>query len=122
MGEDAAAEVAGAVADAAAAADNHQCAVAPSVEVFPMSAQGRIMVMLHHYLATASFTECLVRTVNQSGDADTQPAHPPATLAGPTYGPADVPTRERDRHGRKVTKAVHAQVPLLLAFGRDSGR
>ena len=52
-------------ADAVAAADNHQRAVAVVIEIFPMSAQGCIVAMLHLDLATCSFKECLMQTVNQ---------------------------------------------------------
>jgi ADP-ribosyl-[dinitrogen reductase] hydrolase len=41
-----------------------------------------MQTVLHHFLSTHSFEECLVATVNQGGDAD---------IAGAFYGPAQLP-------------------------------
>jgi ADP-ribosyl-[dinitrogen reductase] hydrolase len=49
-----------------------------------------MQTVLHHFLSTHSFEECLVATVNQGGDADTTGAIAGA-IAGAFYGPAQLP-------------------------------
>jgi ADP-ribosyl-[dinitrogen reductase] hydrolase len=49
-----------------------------------------MQTVLHHFLSTHSFEECLVATVNQGGDADTAGAIAGA-IAGAFYGPAQLP-------------------------------
>lgn len=50
-----------------------------------------MQTVLHHFLSTHSFEECLVATVNQGGDADTTGAIAGA-IAGAFYGPAQLPS------------------------------
>jgi len=76
-----------------------------------------MQTVLHHYLGAESFTECLVQTVNQGGDADTAGALA-GMLAGATYGSAAIPARWRDRLDREVTATIRAQAPKLLAIAR----
>ena len=76
-----------------------------------------MQTVLHHYLGAESFTECLVQTVNQGGDADTAGALA-GMLAGATYGLAAIPARWRDRLDREVTATIRAQAPKLLAIAR----
>ncbi|MGJ4880898.1 MULTISPECIES: ADP-ribosyl-[dinitrogen reductase] hydrolase [unclassified Bradyrhizobium] len=76
-----------------------------------------MQTVLHHYLAADSFTECLVQTVNQGGDADTTGALA-GMLAGATHGLAAIPARWRDRLDREVTADIEVQVPRLLAIAR----
>ncbi len=74
-----------------------------------------MQTVLHYYFATASFSECLVETVNQGGDADTTGALA-GMLAGATYGLGAIPQDWLARLDRKVAAEIHAQVPRLLAL------
>jgi ADP-ribosyl-[dinitrogen reductase] hydrolase len=49
-----------------------------------------MQTVLHYFLSTQSFEECLVATVNQGGDADTTGAIAGA-IAGAYYGPTQLP-------------------------------
>lgn len=49
-----------------------------------------LQTVLHYFLSTNSFEECLVAIVNQGGDADTTGAIAGA-IAGAFYGPAQLP-------------------------------
>jgi ADP-ribosyl-[dinitrogen reductase] hydrolase len=49
-----------------------------------------MQTVLHHFLSTRSFEDCLVATVNQGGDADTTGAIAGA-IAGAYYGPTQLP-------------------------------
>ena len=49
-----------------------------------------LQTVLHYFLSTSSFEECLVATVNQGGDADTTGAIAGA-IAGAFYGPTQLP-------------------------------
>jgi len=79
-----------------------------------------VQTVLHHYFSTDSFTDCVLATVNQGGDADTTGALA-AMLAGATYGPAAIPKRWLDRLDRSVAAAIRDQVPRLLALSRHNG-
>jgi ADP-ribosyl-[dinitrogen reductase] hydrolase len=76
-----------------------------------------LQTVLHFYFGTESFSECLIATVNQGGDADTTGAIA-GMLAGATYGLAAIPKSWLDRLDRKVTKEIREQVPALLALAR----
>ena len=71
--------------------------------------------VLHFYFDTESFSDCVVQSVNQGGDADTVGALA-AMLAGATYGLAAVPKRWIDRLDGKITAEICRQVPELLAL------
>jgi ADP-ribosyl-[dinitrogen reductase] hydrolase len=75
-----------------------------------------MQTVLHFYFATQSFSECVVRTVNQGGDADTTGALA-AMLAGATYGTAGIPPRWLAKLDRTVTAEIRGQVPKLLTIG-----
>lgn len=65
------------------------------------------------YFATVSFEECLIRTVNHGGDADTTGAIAGA-LAGATYGIEAIPKRWLKALDRDAVAAIRALVPALL--------
>lgn len=79
-----------------------------------------MQTVLHHYLTTGSFTDCLVATVNQGGDADTAGALA-GMLAGATYGLDAIPARWLSRLDRDVAEAIRAQAGKLLAIARSPG-
>ncbi|PKR87268.1 ADP-ribosyl-[dinitrogen reductase] hydrolase [Pleomorphomonas diazotrophica] len=66
------------------------------------------------YFATASFEDCLIRTVNHGGDADTTGAIAGA-LAGATYGLEAIPKRWLKALDRDTVATIRALVPALLA-------
>jgi ADP-ribosyl-[dinitrogen reductase] hydrolase len=80
-----------------------------------------IQSVLHCYFATGSFKDCLIKTVNQGGDADTTGAIA-GMLAGATYGPASIPQDWLAKLDRKVAAEIRAQVPALLAIARRLAR
>ena len=76
-----------------------------------------IQTVLNFYLGANLFSDCVIRTVNQGGDADTAGALG-GMLAGATYGLAAIPTRWLSKLDRNVVAAIRWQVPLLLAISR----
>ena len=74
-----------------------------------------VATVLHFYFTTDTFSDCVVATVNQGGDADTTGALA-AMLAGATYGLAAVPKRWLDRLDTAVVAEIRRQVPDLLAI------
>ncbi|WP_420024300.1 ADP-ribosyl-[dinitrogen reductase] hydrolase (plasmid) [Cereibacter azotoformans] len=76
-----------------------------------------MQTVLHHYLASDGFETCLVRTVNQGGDADTTGALA-GMLAGATWGLEAIPRRWLERLDPEVAETIRAQVPELLALAR----
>ena len=74
-----------------------------------------VQTVFHYYFTTDSFTDCLVATVNQGGDADTTGALA-SMLAGATYGTSAIPRIWLDRLDRNVVAEIKAQVPRLLAL------
>ena len=67
------------------------------------------------YFATTSFEDCLIRTVNHGGDADTTGAIVGA-LAGATYGIEAIPRRWLKALDRDAVAAIQTLVPALLAL------
>ena len=67
-----------------------------------------MQTVLHHFLSTHSFEECLVATVNQGGDADTTGAIAGA-IAGAFYGPAQLP----QHWVRKLAPALVSEIQIL---------
>jgi ADP-ribosyl-[dinitrogen reductase] hydrolase len=65
------------------------------------------------YFQTVSFEDCLIRTVNHGGDADTTGAIAGA-LAGATYGLEAIPRRWLKALDRQVAADIRALVPRLL--------
>jgi ADP-ribosyl-[dinitrogen reductase] hydrolase len=74
-----------------------------------------MQTVLHFYFSTDSFADCVIRTVNQGGDADTTGALA-AMLAGATYGLAAIPTAWLGKLDRTVAMEIREQVPKLLAI------
>ncbi len=69
------------------------------------------------YFATDTFEDCLIRTVNHGGDADTTGAIVGA-LAGATYGLEAIPRRWLKALDRDAATAIRALVPPLLAIAK----
>ena len=67
-----------------------------------------MQTVLHHFLSTHSFEECLVATVNQGGDADTTGAIAGA-IAGAFYGLAQLP----QHWVRKLAPALVSEIQIL---------
>jgi ADP-ribosyl-[dinitrogen reductase] hydrolase len=67
------------------------------------------------YFSTSSFEDCLIRTVNHGGDADTTGAIVGA-LAGATYGLDAIPRRWVKALDPKVSSEIRELVPRLLAI------
>lgn len=90
-------------------------------EPYPGQCSGFIVdtmqTVLHHYLAADTFADCIVRTVNQGGDADTTGALA-GMLAGATYGLDTIPAHWLARLDRHAADAISAQAPLLLAISQ----
>jgi ADP-ribosyl-[dinitrogen reductase] hydrolase len=72
-----------------------------------------MQTVLHHVLTATGFEDCLVRTVNQGGDADTTGALA-GMLAGALWGTAAIPARWLAALDATVTAEIEAQVPRLL--------
>jgi ADP-ribosyl-[dinitrogen reductase] hydrolase len=79
-----------------------------------------MQTVLHHTLAADSFADCVIRTVNQGGDADTAGALA-GMLAGAAYGLDAIPPRWLAQLDRDVASAIRVQAPLLLALSRGAG-
>ncbi len=79
-----------------------------------------MQTVLHFYFSTESFADCVIKTVNQGGDADTTGALA-GMLAGATYGLAAVPAGWLAKLDPKVTSIIRKQVPELLAISAASG-
>jgi len=71
--------------------------------------------VLHGFFGATSFSDCLVETVNQGGDADTTGALA-GMLAGAAYGPAAIPREWLARLDKPVVAEIRRQVPQLLAL------
>lgn len=78
-----------------------------------------MQTVLHHYLDSAGFEDCLIRTVNQGGDADTTGAIA-GMLAGATWGLDAIPGRWREALDPAVEAAIRDQVPRLLALAEGA--
>jgi ADP-ribosyl-[dinitrogen reductase] hydrolase len=74
-----------------------------------------MQTVLHFYFNTDSFSDCVIQTVNQGGDADTTGALA-AMLAGATYGLAEVPNAWLGRLDSAIVAEIRRQVPALLAI------
>jgi ADP-ribosyl-[dinitrogen reductase] hydrolase len=74
-----------------------------------------MQTVLHFYFGTESFSDCVIQTVNQGGDADTTGALA-AMLAGATYGMAAIPAAWLDKLDRTVAAEIRQQVTKLLAI------
>ena len=74
-----------------------------------------MQTVLHFGLGGGSFSDCLVQTVNQGGDADTTGALA-GMLAGAAQGLEAIPARWLAALDPAVTEAIRDQVPRLLAL------
>lgn len=74
-----------------------------------------MQTVLHGFFTTSSFASCLVKTVNQGGDADTTGALA-GMLAGALHGVSAIPTAWLDRLEPAVAAEITTQVPALLAL------
>ncbi|CCG09212.1 ADP-ribosyl-[dinitrogen reductase] hydrolase [Pararhodospirillum photometricum] len=74
-----------------------------------------LQTVLHYYFVTDSFRNCLIRTVNQGGDADTTGAIA-GMLAGATYGVQEIPWSWLSKLDPKITREIHRQVEDLLSL------
>ena len=79
-----------------------------------------MQTVLHFYFGTNSFSDCVIQTVNQGGDADTTGALA-AMLAGATYGMAAIPATWLRMLDRKVAAEIRVQVANLLAIATRPG-
>jgi len=80
-----------------------------------------VKVVLHCLFATLSFEECLIRTVNLGGDADTTGAIA-GMIAGALYGAGELPKVWLSRVERKIVQEIREQVPALLALSSPGPR
>ncbi len=71
--------------------------------------------VMHFYFITDSFKDCVIRTVNQGGDADTTGALA-GMLAGATYGVKEIPAAWLAKLDKTAADEVRRQVPKLLAI------
>jgi ADP-ribosyl-[dinitrogen reductase] hydrolase len=71
-----------------------------------------LQTVFHHFFASSTFEECLVRTVNQGGDADTTGAIA-GMIAGAHYGCASIPGRWLGRLDGRIREEVEAHGPRL---------
>ena len=74
-----------------------------------------LQTVLHFFYSTETFSDCLIQTVNQGGDADTNAALA-GRLAGATHGLAAIPDRWLARLDTRVAAEIRKQVPALLAL------
>lgn len=78
-----------------------------------------MQTVFHGFFSTGSFESCLVRTVNQGGDADTTGAIAGA-LAGAAYGLAAIPRRWLKVLDVETDIAIRALVPRLLELSGEA--
>ncbi len=74
-----------------------------------------VQTVLHYYFVTDSFKNCVIKTVNQGGDADTTGALA-GMLAGATYGAEAIPYGWLSKLDEKVEREIRRQVDDLLAI------
>lgn len=74
-----------------------------------------MQTVLHCLFTTASLSDCVIKAVNQGGDADTTGALA-GMLAGATYGLAAMPASWLSKLDRKIRSEISAQVPQLLTI------
>jgi ADP-ribosyl-[dinitrogen reductase] hydrolase len=88
-------------------------------EPYPKRASGYIVdtmqTVLHGFLTTGSFEECLIKVVNLGGDADTTGAIA-GMLAGAFYGEDEIPLRWRRTLDAEARSKVLDQAERLIAL------
>lgn len=72
-----------------------------------------LQTVFHYFFRTRDFEECLVRTVNQGGDADTTGAIA-GMLAGAYYGAESIPKRWLKKMDRKLLNEIAALAGRLV--------
>ena len=77
-----------------------------------------MQTVLHYYLRSDSFYDCVTQVVNQGGDADTSGALA-GMLAGATYGLEALPSRWLAKLDPDVASEIRRQTPLLLAISEQ---
>ncbi|WP_237154871.1 ADP-ribosyl-[dinitrogen reductase] hydrolase [Oryzibacter oryziterrae] len=80
-----------------------------------------LQTAFHGLFTTDSFEACLIRTVNQGGDADTTGAIA-GMLAGATYGLQAIPQRWLKMLDHAVASEIPRLVPQLLAIAHANRR
>lgn len=89
---------------------------------YPGRASGYIVdtmqTVLHFFLNTDNFEDCLTATVNQGEDADTTGAIV-GMLAGARYGSQAIPERWLQALPLAIRQEIEQQVPALLQGGLD---
>lgn len=73
-----------------------------------------VNTVLHFYFRSDSFSDCLVKTVNMGGDADTTGALA-GMLAGAEFGVGAIPAQWLKRLDRKSADEIRKLTPRLLA-------
>jgi ADP-ribosyl-[dinitrogen reductase] hydrolase len=79
-----------------------------------------MQTVMHGFLGAEGFADCVVRTVNQGGDADTAGALA-GMLAGAAYGLDALPERWLATLNSEIVAEIRAQAPLLLALSGAAG-
>lgn len=74
-----------------------------------------LQTILHYYFTSADFESCVVKTVNQGGDADTTGALA-GMLAGARYGLSQIPSRWLQQLEPGIVAKIQSQVCQLLAL------
>jgi ADP-ribosyl-[dinitrogen reductase] hydrolase len=72
-----------------------------------------LQTVFHHFFQTRDFEECLVRTVNQGGDADTTGAIA-GILAGAYYGEEGIPKRWLKKMDRRLMEEITSLAGRLV--------
>ncbi len=74
-----------------------------------------LQTVFHHFFVSSNFEECLVRTVNQGGDADTTGAIA-GMIAGAFYGTSAIPGKWLGRLDETVWQEVEAHAVRLACL------
>lgn len=74
-----------------------------------------LQTVFHHFFVSSNFEECLVRTVNQGGDADTTGAIA-GMIAGAFYGTSAIPGKWLGRLDETVRQEVEAHAVRLACL------
>jgi ADP-ribosyl-[dinitrogen reductase] hydrolase len=72
-----------------------------------------IKTVFDGYFTTDNFEDCLVKTVNRGGDADTTGAIA-GMLAGATWGAEAIPKAWMSKLDKAVVQEIREMVPALL--------
>ncbi|GAB4295451.1 MAG: ADP-ribosyl-[dinitrogen reductase] hydrolase [Desulfuromonadia bacterium] len=78
-----------------------------------------LQTVLFHFFSGKSFEDCLVRTVNQGGDADTTGAIC-GMLAGAYYGPVGIPARWLRKMNGSLLEGIRRRARTLLSMAPSS--